>query len=176
MDLAPLALLHLLHIPPEKRRRRMRRRMKVRWRLVPEEEEEGEPATEKTNEREGDVERHVGVPVRLFPRLLPTPSLFHDPCPALARGTAAVCFDGGSVEPGGGDDGERKTRTRMRSVRSGAEGPGRGRKRKWKIQSGWDLGVGEHAGGVVRLHDSSARTDNPASDMPRRECLLMPGC
>lgn len=175
MGLAPLALLHLLHILPERRRRKMRRRMKVRWRLALEEEEGEEQGTERRNEREDDVGRHGDGRAQPSPLLLPTPSLFPDPYPSLARGTAVVCFDGGSVEPGGGDDGERKRRMKMRSGRSGAEGPGHGRKRR-KIQSGWDLGVGEHVGEVVHLHDSSAQTDNPALDMPQRECLSTPGC
>lgn len=177
MGLAPLAPLHLLRIPPEKRRRKTRRRMKVRWRLVLEEEEEGEePVTERRNEREDDVGRHGGGRAQLSHHLLPIPALFPDPYPSLARGTAAVYFDGGSVEPGGGDDdGERKKRRMMtRSGKSGAEGPGHGR--RMKIQSGWDLGVGERVGGVVHLHGSSAQTDNPALDMPQRECPSMPGC
>lgn len=175
MGLAPLALLHLLHIPPERRRRMRRMRMKVRWRLVLEEEEEGEePGTEKMNEREDDVGRHADGRAQPSHHFLPTPSLFPVPYPALAHGTAAVCFDGGSVEPGGGDDGETKRRTKMRSGRSGAEGPGHGRKRK-KIQSGWDLDAGERVGEVVHLHGSSAQTDNPALDMPQRECPSTPG-
>lgn len=136
----------------------------MRWRLALEEEEEGEePVTEKRNEREDDVGKHGGGRAQLSPHfLLPTPSPFPDPYPSLAHGTAVVCFDGGSVEPGGGDDdGERKTKTRSGS--SGAGGPGHGRRKRRKIQSGWDLGVGERAGGVTHLlHGSSAQTDNPA--------------
>lgn len=176
MGLAPLAPLHLLRTPPEKRRMKMRRRMKVRSRLVLEEEEEGEgQVTERRNEREDDVGRHGGGRAQLSHHLLPSPSLFPDPYPSLVRGTAVVYFGGGSVEPGGGDeDGERKRRRMTRSGRSGAEGPGHGR--RMKIQSGWDLGVGEREGGVMHLHGSSAQTDNPALDMPQRECPSMPGC
>lgn len=154
------------------------RRMKVKWRLVLEEEEGEEPVTERRNEREDDVGRHGGGQAQLSPHLLPTPSLFPDPDPSLARGIAVVCFDGGSVEPGGGGDGERKKRMKMRSERSGAEGPGdeRRKRKRRKIQSGWDLGVDERVGGVVHLHGSSAQTDNPALDMPQRECPSVLGC
>lgn len=107
----------------------------MRWRLVLEGEEGEEPLTERRNEREDDVGRHEGGQAQPSPHLLPIPFLFPDPFLALAHGRAVVCFDGDSVEPGGGDDdGERKRKMKTRSVRSGAEGPGHERKRK-KIQS-----------------------------------------